>query len=478
MLFEDVGMERLGEVGSVVRVRRSVAEKRRIVELTLQPGQSVARVALAEGVNSHQVFQWRRAYRAGELVEAGEQASSLVAGDCFSAGSAAIGFSGETVSQEHRSIGCDSHRVAGPSRDHRGARCGPCSAASDSGEFAQVIELRTGTRIWIAAGVTDMRRGFPGLSAQVQMILKQQPFSGHVFVFRGRRGDTIKILWADEDGLCLFAKRLERGRFIWPQAKEGTVSLTRAQLSMLTGRHRLAQAGENLDAADRSVSYNVILLYSCDFCGYSIAVFMAYFGHGFHRSPDLDQLDIEALKALIVEQQVQHLETLSSKTQQIEHLKLVIEKLRRMLFGAKSEKISIQLEQLELQLEETESAQAADEVSTERAAVATKLKPSRKPLPAHLPREVITHHPEHDCCPDCGGQLRNFGEDVAEVLEYIPANFKVIRHVRPKFACTQCEHVVEAPAPSRVIERGLAGPGLLAHVLVAKYADYVGFAIM
>ena len=96
-----------------------------------------------------------------------------------------------------------------------------------------MIELRTGTRIWIAAGVTDMRRGFPGLSAQVQMILKQQPFSGHVFVFRGRRGHTIKILWADEDGLCLFAKRLERGRFIWPQAKEGTVSLTRAQLSML-----------------------------------------------------------------------------------------------------------------------------------------------------------------------------------------------------------------------------------------------------
>ncbi len=187
---------------------------------------------------------------------------------------------------------------------------------------------------------------------------------------------------------------------------------------------------------------------------------------------DLDQLDIEALKALIVEQQVQHLETLSSKTQQIEHLKLVIEKLRRMLFGAKSEKISSQLEQLELQLEETESAQAADEVSTERPAVATKLKPSRKPLPAHLPREVITHHPEHDCCPDCGGPLRIFGEDVAEVLEYIPANFKVIRHVRPKFACTQCEHVVEAPAPSRVIDRGLAGPGLLAHVLVAKYADH------
>lgn len=78
-----------------------------------------------------------------------------------------------------------------------------------------------------------MRRGFQGLSAQVQTVLEQQPFSGHVFVFRGRRGDTVKILWFDGDGLCLFAKRLERGRFICPQATEGTVLLTRAQLSML-----------------------------------------------------------------------------------------------------------------------------------------------------------------------------------------------------------------------------------------------------
>jgi len=81
--------------------------------------------------------------------------------------------------------------------------------------------------------VTDMRRGFQGLSAQVQTVLEQQPFSGHVFVFRGRRGDQVKLLWFDGDGLCLFAKRLERGRFIWPKAEDGTVSLTRAQLSML-----------------------------------------------------------------------------------------------------------------------------------------------------------------------------------------------------------------------------------------------------
>lgn len=96
-----------------------------------------------------------------------------------------------------------------------------------------MIQLPTGTKIWIAAGVTDMRRGFDGLSAQVQTVLQQQPFSGHVFLFRGRRGDIVKLLWWDGDGLCLFAKRLERGRFIWPKAESGTVLLSRAQLSML-----------------------------------------------------------------------------------------------------------------------------------------------------------------------------------------------------------------------------------------------------
>ncbi len=96
-----------------------------------------------------------------------------------------------------------------------------------------MIALPTGTRIWIAAGVTDMRKGFTGLSATAQTVLDANPYSGHVFVFRGRRGDLIKLLWWDGDGLCLFAKRLERGRFVWPQAESGSVSLSRAQLSML-----------------------------------------------------------------------------------------------------------------------------------------------------------------------------------------------------------------------------------------------------
>ena len=89
------------------------------------------------------------------------------------------------------------------------------------------------TRVWLVAGHTDMRRGFDGLAAMVQTALAQNPFCGHVFVFRGRRGDLIKVLWFDGQGLNLLAKRLERGRFVWPQAGTGGVTLTPAQLSML-----------------------------------------------------------------------------------------------------------------------------------------------------------------------------------------------------------------------------------------------------
>jgi transposase len=96
-----------------------------------------------------------------------------------------------------------------------------------------MIGLPAGTRIWLAAGATDMRKSFDGLAALVQIKLHEDAFSGHVFVFRGRRGDRIKILWWSGDGMCLFAKRLEHGKFVWPQAASGTVSLTGAQLSML-----------------------------------------------------------------------------------------------------------------------------------------------------------------------------------------------------------------------------------------------------
>jgi len=96
-----------------------------------------------------------------------------------------------------------------------------------------MIPVPSNTRVWLSAGVTDMRRGFNTLAAQAEASLSEDPYSGHLFVFRGRRGDLLKIIWWDQQGACLFSKRLERGRFVWPAAKDGKVSMTSAQLAML-----------------------------------------------------------------------------------------------------------------------------------------------------------------------------------------------------------------------------------------------------
>jgi transposase len=185
-------------------------------------------------------------------------------------------------------------------------------------------------------------------------------------------------------------------------------------------------------------------------------------------SAGLNTLDRETLQALVLSQQ----EKLLSQGSEIEHLKLVIAKLRRMMFGTESEKVTREIEQLELKLEELETRQA-ERAETTPTTTPPKNKPTRSPLPEHLAREVHTHLPQEDACRECGGELRKLGEDVAEMLEYIPASFKVIRHVRPKLCCTRCDAILQAAAPSRPIDRGLAGPGLLAHVLVVKYADHL-----
>ena len=185
--------------------------------------------------------------------------------------------------------------------------------------------------------------------------------------------------------------------------------------------------------------------------------------------PNLDKLSPEELRALIVSQH----ELIVSRDSEIEQLKLLIAKLRRMQFGRSSEKLDRQIEQLELRLEalqlnDAEMVRAMPEAIAEPVAQA-----ARGPLPAHLPREVRTHLPKQKACPDCGGELRKLGEDASEVLERIPAQFLVIRHVRVKLTCTCCERIVQAAAPSRPIERGMAGPGLLAHVLVSKFGDHL-----
>jgi len=185
------------------------------------------------------------------------------------------------------------------------------------------------------------------------------------------------------------------------------------------------------------------------------------------RHSDLPD-DLDSLKRLVREQQA----LLLSRDLEIEQLKLQLAKLRRMQFGRSSEQLDAQIAQLELTLEELEVSEAALPISTVAAPRMERAKPVRRPLPEHLPREEQVHQPACDC-PQCGAEMRPLGEDVSEVLEYVPSRFKVIRHVRPKLACASCQTIVQMPAPMRPIARGLAGPGLLAHVLVAKYADHL-----
>jgi transposase len=193
--------------------------------------------------------------------------------------------------------------------------------------------------------------------------------------------------------------------------------------------------------------------------------------------PDLNLLPAEALQALV---RAQH-EQLLWREREIEHLKLLLAKLQRMQFGRKSEKLARQIEQMELRLEDlqakpAESALLAESPCATPASpllISAAAKPARHPLPEHLPRQTQTHRPKETACPDCGGALSKLGEDVSEMLEYVPASFFVVRHVRPKLSCTRCDCIVQAAAPTRPIERGVAGPGLLAHVLVSKYCDHL-----
>jgi transposase len=177
--------------------------------------------------------------------------------------------------------------------------------------------------------------------------------------------------------------------------------------------------------------------------------------------------DIEILKQIVIEQRSR----LLSNSLQIEQLKLQLAKLRRTQFGRSSEQIDAQIAQLELTLEELEVREAALSPAV-TAALPQRVKPARRPLPDNLPRETLVHAPACNC-PDCGSAMSPLGEDVAEMLEYVPSHFKVIRHVRPKLSCPKCQKIVQADAPSRPIARGLAGPGLLAHVLVSKYCDHL-----
>src|SRR2546427_10715410 len=163
----------------------------------------------------------------------------------------------------------------------------------------------------------------------------------------------------------------------------------------------------------------------------------------------------------------------------IAHLRLEIEKLRRALYGSRSERKARLLEQMELQLEDLEAAATEDELAAEKAAARTQTvksferkRPSRKPFPDHLPRErVVIAAPES--CPCCGSaKLSKLGEDITETLEVIPRQWKVIQTVRERFSCRECETITQPPAPFHVTPRGFAGPNLLAMILFEKFGQH------
>ncbi len=181
--------------------------------------------------------------------------------------------------------------------------------------------------------------------------------------------------------------------------------------------------------------------------------------------------DVDALKRMIVAmaQDAVHARTL------IEKLRFELARFKRHQFGASSEKLDGRVGQLELAIEalETDEAETAASGDKPEATARDKgSKPARRPLPDHLPREEVIH-PGPCACPACGGQLRRIGSDVTETLDYVPGRFKVVRHVRGAFSCRACDTVVQAPAPFHAIARGRAGPGLLAHIMVAKFDDHL-----
>ncbi|EID1938362.1 IS66 family transposase [Shigella sonnei] len=192
---------------------------------------------------------------------------------------------------------------------------------------------------------------------------------------------------------------------------------------------------------------------------------------------DISSDDIFLLKQRLAEQEalIHALqEKLSNREREIDHLQAQLDKLRRMNFGSRSEKVSRRIAQMEADLNrlQKESDTLTGRVYDPAVQRPLRQTRTRKPFPESLPRDEKRLLPAAPCCPNCGGSLSYLGEDTAEQLELMRSAFRVIRTVREKHACTQCDAIVQAPAPSRPIERGIAGPGLLARVLTSKYAEH------
>ena len=192
------------------------------------------------------------------------------------------------------------------------------------------------------------------------------------------------------------------------------------------------------------------------------------------QPPDLPD-DIDALRAVAAAALARNADDAATIARQ----NLEIAKLKRQIYGPRSERTARLLDQMELELEELEAAASEDEIAAERAAAQTtnvtaftRKRPSRQPFPAHLPRERVVV-PAPTACDCCGGtRLRKLGETITETLEVVPRQWKVIQTVREKFSCRECEKITQPPAPFHVIPRGFAGPSLLAMILFEKFGQH------
>src|SRR5262245_1526196 len=226
VLTDSHQVRRLEVVESGRRRRWTESEKLKIVQESLAGPRLTAATARRHGVSRQLLLNWRKAWREGRL--GGEAAATGFVPAVLTPPRERPGRTG-CIGREPRRD-CDGEWP--PSHRRGGHRCRR-SGSDRAGLGATMIPLPAGVRVWLATGYTDMRKGFPSLALQVQEILHRDPLGGHLFCFRGRRGNLLKVIWHDGQGACLFTKRLERGRFLWPSPADGVVTISSAQLGYL-----------------------------------------------------------------------------------------------------------------------------------------------------------------------------------------------------------------------------------------------------